>query len=98
MTNAVPTDLTKVALRLTKRMLADATPQIRIDARRALAELEADEYEQGNFTIVILKDKKTGILQAVGASKRMATDPEDNVIGYNLALIRAVESFIDKNY
>lgn len=62
-------------------------------ARSFIQSLELACFEHGNFTIVTLSDLE-GEVWGAGASKRMPGDVADDAIGYNIALVRAVESVV----
>lgn len=87
------TDINKVFSRVIKRKLP---LHHRADAKRLAKLLEIQEFKQGNFTIITLSVGAS--IQGVGVSKRMPNDVADDVIGYNLALVKAVEAVIQKNY
>ena len=69
-------------------------PSLRKLTREFVQGLRVSLFEQGNFTIVTLQDGM-GKIAGAGASKRMPGDSTDEAIGYNLALIRAVEVAVD---
>jgi hypothetical protein len=86
------TDISKVSSRLVNRMLHSSA---RADARRFINSLYVEEFKQDNFTIITLANQVRVL--AIGVSKRMPNDPIDDGIGYNLALVRAVRSAIQKH-
>lgn len=83
--------LSHVARRVVNRTIDD--PKIRKSLLIRLSKLKTSSFRHDNFTVVTLSTV-AGRVAGAGASKRSPTDPLDEAIGYNLALIRAVEGVV----
>lgn len=84
-------NLTLVASRAAKRMLTSRND--RKQARAFILDLTLDSFQRGNFSVVTLSDLDG--VAGVGVSKRCPSDNLNDNIGYNIALVRAVEHAIE---
>jgi hypothetical protein len=84
-------NLSHVAQRVVNRTTDD--PKKRKSLLARLSKLKASSFRHDNFTVVTLSTE-SGRVAGAGASKRSPTDPLDEAIGFNLALIRAVEGVV----
>lgn len=85
--------ITLVAERVASRAIKSQSLQAA--ACEHVQALQPLRFEQGNFTVVTLQNSSGDIL-GLGVSKRMPSDVQNEIVGFNLALVRAVEMAVDE--
>lgn len=79
-----------VARMVSKRMISPDRVGKILDG---IDECDANYLRQGDFTIVLLTGKTSGLTLGVGVSKRNPVDNSNPLRGNALALSRAIQSF-----
>lgn len=91
---ATKTELSVVIDRAMKRLLK-CNIMLQQQTLEYVNSLRVSEHKQGNFYVVALVTKSSpAAIISLGVAKRMPTDASDDAIGYNIALVRAVDAFI----
>lgn len=84
-------DIVKISRRLISKLPVEYRPH----ARELVNNASYKVFKQDNFTIVTLLSNDGRVVGA-GAAKRMPTDFESDVIGINIALVRAIKHAFSK--